>query len=339
MRACLRQGRTPAAALLLSALLATCRVASQEQPRALRHDGMCDASAAVSAGRGLFIVADDEDNILRLYRSGAPGGPLSSIDLSAFLGADAAHPEADIEGAARIGNRAYWITSHGTNRDGKARPGRRRLFATDITARGGGVAIAPAGAAYKDLLRDLIAAPQLRGVELDRAAGRPPKGQGGLNIEGLAATPAGTLLIGFRNPLVDGKALVVPLENPDEVVMRGAPAALGAPVLLDLGGLGVRSIEYVPACSGYLIIGGPAGGSGACALFRWSGAAADRPVPVASSAVRSITPEAVVALEGEDRVLILSDDGTTDVSGVPCKNADPKKRHFRSVVTAPCGGR
>jgi hypothetical protein len=33
---------------------------------------------------------------------------------------------------------------------------------------------------------------------------------GGLNIEGLAATPDGQLLIGFRNPLSEGKALLLP---------------------------------------------------------------------------------------------------------------------------------
>jgi len=32
--------------------------------------GMCDASAAVALGNDRFIVADDEDNVLRVYRRG-----------------------------------------------------------------------------------------------------------------------------------------------------------------------------------------------------------------------------------------------------------------------------
>jgi len=39
----------------------------------------------------------------------------------------------------------------------------------------------------------------------------PLKSPGGLNIEGLCATPDGQLLIGFRNPIPDGKALIAPL--------------------------------------------------------------------------------------------------------------------------------
>ena len=33
-------------------------------------------------------------------------------------------PEADIEGATRVQDRVYWITSHGANNDGEVRPSR-----------------------------------------------------------------------------------------------------------------------------------------------------------------------------------------------------------------------
>ena len=48
--------------------------------------GMCDASAAVAIDAGRFIVANDEDNILRVYARGG-GAPLSEFDVSEFLGA------------------------------------------------------------------------------------------------------------------------------------------------------------------------------------------------------------------------------------------------------------
>ena len=40
-----------------------------------RYTGMCDASAAVSIGKGRFVVADDELDVLRIYQksNGRPG--------------------------------------------------------------------------------------------------------------------------------------------------------------------------------------------------------------------------------------------------------------------------
>ena len=71
-----------------------------------------------------FVVANDEDNVLRIYREGRTAAPVSALDLSEFLKSDPKHPEADIEAAARIGNRIYWIASHGTNSEGELRSGR-----------------------------------------------------------------------------------------------------------------------------------------------------------------------------------------------------------------------
>jgi hypothetical protein len=42
---------------------------------------------------------------------------------------------------------------------------------------------------------------QLKDYELEKAEKLAPKEEGGLNIEGLTATPNGELLIGFRNPI------------------------------------------------------------------------------------------------------------------------------------------
>src|SRR5687768_15731187 len=98
------------------------------------HFGMCDASAAVPVGSNLFVVANDEDNILRIYKSDESGTAIYSQDLSSFLQINPKNPEADIEGATLIKNRIYWITSHGANKDGKQRPNRHRFFATDIEA-------------------------------------------------------------------------------------------------------------------------------------------------------------------------------------------------------------
>ena len=46
----------------------------------------------------LFVVADDEDNILRVYSLDAPGMPLAEFPMGRFLKTNVQkHPEADIE--------------------------------------------------------------------------------------------------------------------------------------------------------------------------------------------------------------------------------------------------
>ncbi len=85
----------------------------------------------------------------------------------------------------------------------------------------------------------LVNAPGLRSFHLESAAQLTPKSRGALNIEGLCATPDQPLVIGFRNPIPQGKALLVPLLNPDEVI-GGRPAQLGEPKQLDRNGLGIE---------------------------------------------------------------------------------------------------
>src|SRR5262245_46723677 len=97
----------------VASVLSSVPAAPQARLELAEYTGMCDASAGVAIAADLFIVASDEDNRLRIYRRDRPGAPEQEFDLTAFLklGAD---QEADIEGATRIGDRIFWITSHGT---------------------------------------------------------------------------------------------------------------------------------------------------------------------------------------------------------------------------------
>src|SRR4051794_8803245 len=82
-----------------------------------QHTRMWDASAAVAIGTDLFVGANDEDNTLRIYHSERGGGPVASFPMDDFLGVEPEPPEADIEGAARVGDRIFWIPSHGRNKE------------------------------------------------------------------------------------------------------------------------------------------------------------------------------------------------------------------------------
>jgi hypothetical protein len=310
---------------------------------------MCDASAAVPVGPTMFVVANDEDNRLRVYRRDTPGAPVpvyrkkhpgkpvSSVDLSSFLKVDPKHPESDIEGATRVEDRVYWITSHGTNRNGKPRPNRQRLFATEVKVSGEKITIAPVGKPYRDLLKDLTASPWLKEYKLDDAAKKPPEQEGGLNIEGLSATPQGSLLIAFRNPTPDGKALLIPLENPKQVV-DGKAAKVGKPISLSLGGLGIRSIEYFQAKGKYLIVAGPHGDEGDFHLYQWSGPPSEEAEPIEGVNFRGLHPEALIIYpEEKTRVQVLSDDGSEKINGKDCKDeeVEPEHKYFRSVWINP----
>ena len=131
------------------------------------YSGPCDASAAVALDAAYFVVGDDERNTLHVYRQGQAQA-VGSLDLSKFL-ATAADEESDIEGAAAIGTRIYWITSHGRNSKGKARPSRQRFFATEVLP-GQPPTLKPVGQAYVDLLRDMTEADVLKPYRLGDAA-------------------------------------------------------------------------------------------------------------------------------------------------------------------------
>ena len=97
--------------------VATCGpVATQTGDETMKYRGACDGSAAVALDADHFAVADDDHNVLRVYRIGQPDS-IPSLNVDQFLEAPKkkknGFKEADIEGAARVGDRIYWIGSHG----------------------------------------------------------------------------------------------------------------------------------------------------------------------------------------------------------------------------------
>ncbi|MBN2023778.1 MAG: hypothetical protein JW809_13405 [Pirellulales bacterium] len=336
-----------------------------------RFSGACDASAAVAVDDVSILMADDENNTLRLYRSDRPGPPVASFPWDAHLGIDPRtdkHPEVDIEGAAILGGHVYWISSHGRNKDGKWRANRHRFFALSIVPDGEGIRLEPFGKPTDGLAASLAANPRLRGYGLDEALqpGRDevkrlaPKREG-FNIEGLSAMPDGrSLLVAFRNPRPGGRALLVPLTNPAAVVAEGAAPAWGEPIELDLASaaagktrpLGIRGIEYSDRVNAYFLIAGPHDEEKTFAVYRWSGGATDRPelLPADTAAVNGepgFTPEALVLFANSEKMLVLGDDGSRRVkvaSPAECRKGafdrgeceakdllDPARKTFRGL--------
>jgi hypothetical protein len=294
--------------------------------------GMCDASAVEMLDDDRFVTANDEDNVLRVYSRNQPGFPVQNLDFSAFYRLPKRSQEIDLEGSARLGDRIYWISSHGANAKGKFQASRHRFFATQVVTNAGTVALQPIGQLYATLLSDLIREPALGAFKLAAAAQKPPKAPNALNIEGLAATPEGHLLIAFRNPVPEGKALLVPLLNPADVTAGRRPV-FGKPTRLDLGGFGIRSITS--DANGYLIVAGPYDSEGASRLYHWDGSSA---APSSLSPRRLAgNPEGIAVLnsDGKRTLFVLNDDGSKKVGKKDCKKTkDAALRTFRTYEIA-----
>ena len=306
----------------------------------LKHFGICDASAAIPLGQDQFIVGNDEadeelGNLLRVYSSQESGKVTTlPISINEFVNT---RKEIDLEAVTELNGVIYWITSHGRNSSGEIKPKRHQLFATKLT--GDDNVLKQVGQSYTHLLYwDLLTESKLKVFRENEVERLAPK-LGGINIEGLTATPEGDLLIGFRSPLVDNKALLVPLKNSLELVTQkedAIKAQFGKSICLDLNGLGVRSIEYWPVIKAYIIIAGEVGSGDRFALYLWSGNPNENPELIDLTFPVDFRPESVLFYPHlSDRFQILSDDGTIQrVNGQQCKDIEDSnnpEKYFRSI--------
>lgn len=329
--------RLPSSALLRTVLIAFLATAAPSgfaavPPTEVVFRGACDASASQALGDRWLVTASDEDSTLRLYDRDRGGLPVATFDLVPHLGLAGKDRETDLEGSAQIGDVIYWTGSHGRNRDGKPRPNRHRLFATRVLP-GDPPTLKFEGRPFTGLIAALAAEPALAEFDLARAATLSPEVDGGLNLESLATTADGGLLLGFRSPVPGGQALAVPLRNPAEVI-AGRPAVFGAPLRLDLGGRGIRSFQRVG--DQYLVVGGHATKGGDFAFHLWDGRSTT-PRRLPAVAPRGLTIETAVLdpEAGLKRVFCLSDDGSRPLGGRDCRDVkDPAMRQFRGAWVA-----
>lgn len=325
--------------ILLNFTFLNVRVFAQKVGETKVYKGMCDASAAVALNENTFIVANDEDNDLRIFDKNKPN-ELERIKLSEiFKGKiyDGDNLEIDLEGATRLGDKIFWIGSHSTSKNGKARPSRQKLFAVKTSPDGKGkFNTLSVGKIYTDLISDLEKDARFKDFKLKEAKSIKPKDIGGLSIEALAATPEGHLLIGFRNPLlggkissekilINGKSLIVELLNPLEVI-EGKPAKFAAPVVLDLDGFGIRGMEYDKSQKRYVIVAGhyfdrqevnPQNTKlSESRLYLWSGKIAEKPQYQQKINLIGFNAETVFVYPQSKKGLveIFSDDGKVNCS-------------------------
>jgi hypothetical protein len=110
-------------------------------------------------------------------------------------------------------------------------------------------------------------------------------------------------------------------------VTEGKAAQFGEPRLLNLGGLGIRSLASYG--NEYLIVAGPYDGDEASELYRWDGESEHTTRVVAEMAGN---PEglALIRKGGRETIFVLNDDGTETVNNRACKKLkDDQLKVFR----------
>ena len=304
--------------------------------QSIRQRECCDGSAGVALDREHFLVANDEDSVLRIYRRSGSPQPLADFNFRKFLELKKKEQESDIEGLTRIGSTVYAIASHSRSEDGDKRKERRQFFALRLTEQDGSPHLLPQGQPFSGLIKALESSEPLRAIDFDEAAKRPGDRRDGLNVEGLTSTAEGGLLIAFRAPVLNGDSLLVPLLNPEEVI-NDAPPRFGDPFRLALGGTGVRGIERHG--DSYILTTESDQGAKGPRLFLWNGVAR-RPAELAISLPSDFNPEAVLLFpdSGLREIHLLSDDGNARIEGENCNDLSPQKtRYFRRLILRTAG--
>lgn len=155
----------------------------------------------------------------------------------------------DLEAITSDGNTIYAITSHSLTRANKQKETREKLLMfsyedESITSLD----------LYENLKKDLIELyPDLFGDKL--------LGYNDMNIEGLTFDQTNkSLLIGFRAPRKDAKALILTIENPHQLFGKDRKKPIfKTPLYLDLDGLGIRGMKYDQEKNGIWLLAGDSG--------------------------------------------------------------------------------
>jgi hypothetical protein len=278
------------------------------EPGFLPLAGLYEPSAIQQMPDGRFLVVEDEKahpfSLVTISLDGrvraTPLLPPEGVD-------DAAWKLDDLEALALdAAGWLYALTSHSRSGSGAVKKARDKLVRFRVEA---DRMVAPS------LVRELKPALAAAHPVLAAAAEIPEvKGEGGLNIEAMEFSPDGGLLVGFRGPLLAGRALIARLENPAEMFEAGAPPRVSPELIaLDLDGSGLRGMAWLPALAGYLLISGPvARQRGPFRLWFWKGPpeAGARPVRVGDRQgfehAEGVTP---AWIDGQPRIVIVSDDG------------------------------
>jgi len=216
----------------------------------------------------------------------------------------------DLEGIALSPNGlVYAITSHSRKASGKRDKDREKLIRFTVEN-----SRSTNSQLRLDLRQSLISSFDF----LYKAASNKDTKKGdGFGVEGLAFDPQGKILwLGFREPIIDGKAVLVGILNPADAFEHNKKFIFtSTPLLLDFKGGGIRDIVYDRVLNGYLIATQREGKrkNKLFKLWFWNGSPDIPPKRVRISGVNDLErTEGIVPLtiDGKAKLLLLSDSGS-----------------------------
>jgi len=273
--------------------------------------GIYEPSAIQQLPDGRFLVVEDEKEHPLSLVTISSGGDVRSTPLNPELPdtGNAFWKLDDLEGVTldRSGY-IYAITSHSRDGDGEGKKSRDKLVRFRIEG-------------------DRVVEPMVvKGLKPALAARHPVlaaaaevldvKAAGGLNIEAMEIAPdQQRLLIGFRSPLLDKRAIVAYVDNPTAMFNAGEPPRISATLdTLDLGGNGIRGMSYLSALGGYLVISGPVSREQVqFQLWFWSGQRGEPARRVTVPGLKGFEHAEGISpavIDGQQLIVIVSDDGS-----------------------------
>jgi hypothetical protein len=179
--------------------------------------------------------------LMTLNEAGRQVGPITPVPHAGQI--------IDPEGITSDGTWFYVVGSQADPKDGASNSLIRFAYDKDAHRVRGSTDVIP------DLRSYLIGnVPELKGE------GEKSGPKGGLNIEGLGWDPLNhRLLLGLRSPLIGGKAVIIPLKLKDPLgafATTNLQLATPRTIQIDLGGQGIRDLDYNPQLRSFLIISG-----------------------------------------------------------------------------------
>ena len=264
----------------------------------IRFKNIYEASGVQQIGDGRVVIIEDEkeraiSHVLTLGSDGTLQEDPLELDQHTKKIKTKLN---DLEGiAVDAGDNVFAITSHSRNVKGKLKHSRERFARFKIKG---------------NLITDFKGFDTLGGYI------RQAINADAINIEAISFDATGkSLLIGLREPLFEGKSLIVVLENPNAIFDHDENPRISSQIFrLDLNGGGIRAMDYNHKLGGFLLVNEISNAKGKIRsrFWFWNGNAAYKPRKVTIRGMENLRNiEGITSInnDGEPRLLIVSDDG------------------------------
>ena len=246
--------------------------------------------AQVPGTAAVLFVDDgrpDEIFLMQLGEDRMQEGPIKSVKLGASV--------IDLEGITTDGSHFYIVGSQSKSEGGDL----TGLVRFKFHAESQSVDNVESLSGLKQFLADNVS--ELRGI------GDRKYKDGGINVEGIAwDAKGGRLLLGLRSPVIDGRALAVPLKLRDPrgpFSQDNLEVEDGKAIRLPTAGAGIRSIEYDGRIKAFCIITGAAANSEKAnfKLWEWDGDTSRPTLRAKDTFDRKLKPEGVTRFSAKSQ--------------------------------------